>query len=140
MKGFPGPEAAAEAANRHQSAMMECRAFINASSSRRSPFHSITYGWSDLMKANYPHVSYGERTVLATWLPPDVLSQVRSGLIPPRQEVSHVISELFDPDARQTLSFTAGPAAHPGQTHLLVATRLRKCARDRESCAAVRHR
>ena len=32
----------------------------------------------------------------ATWLPPDVLSQVRSGLIPPRQEASPVISDLFD--------------------------------------------
>ena len=32
----------------------------------------------------------------ATWLPPDVLSQVRSGLIPPRQEARPVISDLFD--------------------------------------------
>ena len=32
----------------------------------------------------------------ATWLPPDVLSQVRSGLMPPRQEASPMISDLFD--------------------------------------------
>jgi RHH-type rel operon transcriptional repressor/antitoxin RelB len=32
----------------------------------------------------------------AAWLSPDVLSQVRSGTLLPRQEASHVISDLFD--------------------------------------------
>lgn len=38
----------------------------------------------------------GIAEIEATWLPPDVLAQVRTGLMPPRQEASHVISDLFD--------------------------------------------
>jgi hypothetical protein len=34
--------------------------------------------------------------VTCTWLPADVLSQVRSGLMPPRQAASRVISDLFE--------------------------------------------
>jgi RHH-type rel operon transcriptional repressor/antitoxin RelB len=30
-----------------------------------------------------------------TWLPPDVLSQVRSGTMPSRQQASDAISDLF---------------------------------------------
>jgi len=41
-------------------------------------------------------IESGIAAIEATWLPPDVLSQVRSGLIPPRQEASPVISDLFD--------------------------------------------
>ena len=41
-------------------------------------------------------IESGIAAIEATWLPPDVLSQVRRGLIPPRQEASPVISDLFD--------------------------------------------
>ena len=41
-------------------------------------------------------IESGIAAIEATWLPPDVLSQVRSGLMPPRQEASPVISDLFD--------------------------------------------
>ena len=41
-------------------------------------------------------IESGIAEIEATWLPPDVRSQVRSGLMPPRQEASPVISDLFD--------------------------------------------
>ena len=41
-------------------------------------------------------IDSGIGSIEAIWLPPDVLSQVRSGTIPPRQETSAVISDLFD--------------------------------------------
>jgi RHH-type rel operon transcriptional repressor/antitoxin RelB len=41
-------------------------------------------------------IESGIAAIEATWLPPDVLSQVRRGLMPPRQEASPVISDLFD--------------------------------------------
>ena len=41
-------------------------------------------------------IESGIAAIEATWLPPDVLSQVRSGLMPPRQEASPMISDLFD--------------------------------------------
>ena len=41
-------------------------------------------------------IESGSAAIEATWLSPDVLSQVRSGLIPPRQEARPVISDLFD--------------------------------------------
>jgi RHH-type rel operon transcriptional repressor/antitoxin RelB len=41
-------------------------------------------------------IESGIAAIEATWLPPDVLSRVRSGLMPPRQETGPVISDLFD--------------------------------------------
>ena len=41
-------------------------------------------------------IESGIAAIEATWLPPDVLSQVRSGLMPPRQAASRVISDLFE--------------------------------------------
>jgi len=41
-------------------------------------------------------IENGIDAIEATWLPQDILSQVRSGTMPPRQEASHVISDLFD--------------------------------------------
>ncbi|AXF06001.1 hypothetical protein CUJ88_47520 (plasmid) [Paraburkholderia hospita] len=41
-------------------------------------------------------IESGICSIEANWLPPDVLSQVRSGTMPPRQEASAVISDLFD--------------------------------------------
>ena len=41
-------------------------------------------------------IESGIGAIETTWLPPDILSQVRSGTIPPRQEASDVISDPFD--------------------------------------------
>ncbi len=41
-------------------------------------------------------IESGIAAIEATWLPPDVLAQVRSGTMPPRHEASDVMSDLFD--------------------------------------------
>jgi RHH-type transcriptional regulator, rel operon repressor / antitoxin RelB len=41
-------------------------------------------------------IESGIAAIEATWLPPDVLSQVRSGELLPRQPVRHATPDLFD--------------------------------------------